>query len=706
MPLRSEFMPVANIIRPRSVAVIGATEDYVKFGGRFTHHLVELGFKGRFIPVNPRRAEVLGHKAFPSILELDEMPDLALVAVPSGMLLQTVDECGRAGVGACIVVTAQLSEFSEEGAALEREIVALARSYNMRLVGPNCMGLIVPPHGMGLTSSQTLRYAGKLNSGSVALVSQSGALMGSLFAVANDHGVGLSGMVTVGNQADMEMCDFLEAFIADEDTRVVCLYVEGVRSPERFRKLAREARTRGKTILAVKAGATEAGTAMARSHTGSIAGSYTAFETACRENGVVILDDAEAMILCANIIAQNPPMGAGATGIVVSSGGGGAVLIDRLTDKGVPLARWTEATHQRLDPDYGSGHRNNPIDLGAHKGKLDISVFRRAIEAVCEDPGVSAFFYMMTPQPLMPETIDIVLDMHRRGDKPVVFCLNTSRFGDDVRQKLLEAKMPFVSRNDDAARALKAMFQARDFAETGPKEAPQRPAGTGGTKAGRSGLLTEPEVKEMLAAYGVKQPAARTARTREEAVAAAREIGYPVVLKGVAEGVVHKSDLGLVKVDLADEAALHAALAEVSAVFEREKLGSPLFDVQQMVQGGVELIVGVQNDASFGPQLMVGFGGIFVEILRDVAFASAPVSPAQAEAMLKRLKMWPLLEGVRGRPAMDVAASCDAIARISWLAADLGDRLVDIEVNPLKVTPDGAWAVDGRATLSGTGEVG
>ncbi|WP_334191938.1 acetate--CoA ligase family protein [Pararhodobacter sp.] len=701
MVQRQHPIPVSRIIEPQSIALIGATEDYAKFGGRILHHLVDHGYAGRIFPINPKRAEVLGHPCFKSIADVPEAPDIAIVALPASSLEAAIRSCGEAGVGACIVVTAQLGEFSEEGAALERRIVEIAQAHSMRIVGPNCMGMIVPAAKMALSSTPTLRYAKALPQGRVAFVSQSGAMMGSLFLQAHDHGVGLSGMVSIGNQADLELCDFLEAFVAHEGTEVICLYIEGLKSPQRFRALCLRARRAGKRVLAVKAGRTDAGTAMAESHTSSLAGSYSAFEALCREAGVLLLDDPDQMILCAGILDRNPRARGAEVGIVCASGGGGAILADHLALSGIAAVAYAPDTRAKLAQDYLPSHQNNPLDLGGHTGGLEFGIFERAIDAVHDDPGAGVFVYVMTPQPMMPETLAHVIHTWKRGEKPVVLVLNTSRFADDLRQAALQAGIPFVQRLQDLIVALQVLG-ADHAAETGLRaDEAHRPAHLPQVHVAAKGFLTEPEAKRILADYGLSVPAAQLCGTLDEALSAAGSIGYPVVLKGVVADVVHKSDLGLVRVGIGDDEALRAVFAEMVQAIDKAAPGAPLrIDVQQMIGPGVELIVGLSNDPAFGPQVIVGAGGIHVELMKDVAQMRAPVTAEEVGQMLRRLRIWPLLDGARGQGRMDVAAACEAIARLSWLGPDLGARLVDLEVNPFRVTAEGVYALDGRGTLA------
>jgi acetyl-CoA synthetase (ADP-forming) len=692
---------IEHVLNPRSVAVIGASEDPAKFGGRVLRNVVRHGFAGALLPVNPNRSTLLGLPAYTAIGAAPGPVDVAVIAVPAASLLDTVAACAAAGVGAAIVFTAQLGEFDAAGLVLQDKITAVARAAGMRLVGPNCMGMISPAGGLALSSTPTLQHVEALRSGPVAFISQSGALMGALFILGHDHSVGFSHMVTVGNQADMELCDFLEGVIEDGRAKIVCLYVEAVKSPARFMSLARRARAAGLRVLAVKAGRTEAGSALARSHTASLAGSFEAFEAVCRATGVLLVDEPEAMILAAGVLARCGPAGPGGVGLVVSSGGGGAVTADRMTVAGLPLAAWSAATRDRLGQHFLPAHINNPMDLGAHFGVLEPGVFADTIAAVADDPGVAVVMYIMTPQPLMEQTADALARAWRDTGKPFVVVMDTASFAAPIRARLTAAGMPYVSRIDDGLRTVDLLLRERGLRDDAAARDAPRPPGAGpASSLPGQGALTETQAKSLFTAYGIACPTEATVRAADAAVVAAAAIGYPVVVKGVTATVVHKSDAGLVRLGLTDATAVRAAFAAVAANLPE---ASPTIVVQAMIQGEAELIVGVRRDAAFGPQILVGFGGILVELLRDVSIECAPVSPALAEAMLRRLTMWPVLAGVRGRPALDVPAVADIVSRLSWLAVDLGERLEDLEINPVivRAAGQGAVAVDGTGTLSG-----
>jgi acetyl-CoA synthetase (ADP-forming) len=698
MTAQATTIDIRHIIAPRSIAIIGATEDTTKFGGRISDNVVRHGFGGVVNFINPRRTSIFGLPAYPDIATAPGPVDVALLAVPATGLLDAVKACVAAGVGACVVVTAQLAEFDAAGARLQNEIVAVARAGGMRLIGPNCMGMISPASALGLTSSPTVQHVDRLRAGPVGLVSQSGALMGALFMFGHDHGVGFSAMITVGNQADLTLCDFYEGLVDDPTTSTICLYAEDVGDGARFRAIGARARRLGKRTIVLKAGQSEAGAEIARSHTASLAGSYSAFQAACRDTGILVADEAEGMIMAAGVMAANPRMRHGGIGMVVSSGGNGAVTVDRMANRKIPIAAWTEATRSRMSRHFLPAHQNNPIDLGAHKGALEPVIFTATIEAAFEDSNVAALVYLMTPQPLMPQTMQALIDVWRRQEKPVIVVLDTSRFADNIRQMALDAGMPFLSRIDDALRVIDLMIAERGF-DAAIADLPARPGGPVALPATlASGYLTEPAAKALFAGYGIPVTREALAHDAAGAVAAAERLGFPVVLKGVSDTIIHKSDSGLVKLRLADGDAVRQAFADVAAV-----LGvAPVVSVQEMVEGKAEMIVGARRDPTFGAQILVGFGGTLVEVIADIQIACAPVSPDGAEAMLRRLTLWPLLDGVRGGARLDVAALVDLIVRMSWLAHDLGYKLVDLEINPVLVRAGdgGVCAVDGRGTIA------
>lgn len=696
-------LPISRILSPESVAVIGASESIEKFGGRLLHCLVRQGFAGRIFPIHPARETLLGLPSYPNIAAAPAPVDVAVIAVPAPHLLATVRECASAGVGACVIITAQAAEFDAAGERLQAEIVAVAHAAGMRLLGPNCLGMINVTHGMALTSSSTMLHVPALRPGGVGLVSQSGALMATLFIIGDDHGVRFSRMVSVGNQADLELCDFFECLVEDAATRVICLYVEGLKSPRRFLALAQRAAALGKPVLAVKAGRTVAGQIAARSHTASLAGSFEAFEAASQASGVIVMDEPEGMVLAAGVLDKLGDIGPGSVAMVVSSGGCGAVTSDRLGAAGVPMVRsYSEDAQARLLELYLPRHINNPIDLGALKAGATLERAVATIDALLRDRSVAVVMFVMTPQPFMTEMAAALPELAQRANKPLFVVSNSGSLGDGVRRLFIESGTPMVSRVDDSLRVLELLFRRRELSAR-PSDEVERPRGIALPLLPSAGALVEPEVKSLLRHYGIGVTEDRAVASADEAVAAARSLGFPVVMKGIRRGVVHKTEAGLVKLRLADDVAVRQAYLELQDALAHSSTDaeSRVF-VQPMVVGETELIIGARYDQDFGPQLLVGIGGVYVEVLREVRTALAPVSASRARELLAQLRLWPLLQGARGRPPADVDAAADAIARVSWLAADLGPRLIELDVNPLVVRAagEGVVAVDGRASLA------
>lgn len=696
-------LPIAHIVNPRSVAVIGASEDVGKFGGRVIHYLIRHGFPGRLLPINPSRPTIRGLPAYPGIAAAPGPVDVAILAVPAAALLREIEACAAAGVGACIVITGKLADAGHEGAALEARVREVAAAAGMRLVGPNCLGLFNVTDRAMLSSSLALEVE-RVKPGGIGMVSQSGALMGALVSLGHRHGAGFSRCVSVGNQADLELCDFLDYLIEDPATRVITLYIEGLKDPARLAPLLRRARAAGKPVLCVKAGRSEAGAQAARSHTASLAGSHAAFAAVCRAAGAVLLDDPAIMVLAADMLDRQPPLPRPGMGVAVvaSSGGSTVTTTDMLAGFGLRTARMGPATQAEMARWMPASHVHLPLDTGSFHDNTSEAALAGCLRAFMADPDIGAVLVPMTTQPAMARRAALLPPLAREGGRPLLYVMMAGEVGDAARAAMQAADFPYCDHVAQALavlRALEAEAEGRDRHALPP---PQRPPGAspleGPLPEGRSaGALTEAETKRLVAAYGLPVTRETEVASEAEAVAAAEAIGFPVVLKGVSRAVVHKSDLGLVRLGLGDAAALREAFAALQAA--PVTLEGVL--VQEMARGEAELILGARHEPGLGPLVLVGTGGVLVEVLRDVQLAPAPLRPEDAMAMLRRLGLWPVLAGVRGRPPLDVAAAAEALVRLSWLAADLGPRLVELDLNPLLLRAEGQGciAVDARATL-------
>jgi len=690
---------LARLCTPRSVAIIGASEDDRKFGGRVLKYLVKHGFAGDIVPVNPKAATVLGIPAYPSVAAAGRPVDVAIMALPAEHIEASIADCAAAGVGFAVIITANFAEVGAEGLERQRRVLDIARAAGMRILGPNCLGLMSPHARLALTPSLSMERP-DLPAGGVALVSQSGALMATMFDYGADRGIGFSLGVSVGNQADLEICDFLDFAIDDPKTRVIATYVEGLANPLRFLDCARRAHAAGKVLLATKAGRSEAGIAAARSHTASLAGSYTAFSAACRSVGVMLFDDANGMVETAGFLCEAPPYREGGAAVFSGSGGGCAIALDRISGIGFPIAELTEATEAALEGVLQASHRHLPLDLGVLQAGWSRANIAAALERILPDPHVGAGICVLTTQPLMVETVEEAVKAARQAGKPVVIVNLAGVAGEAPRAACRKLGYPYFDTMDGAMRALEAMTFVAHAKPSAPK--PVEPGAVPPALEGRVGRLTEHEAKLLAASAGIRVTREKVAATAAEAAAAAAEIGFPVVLKGVSKALVHKSDVGAVKLGLKDAAAVGRAFADIAQAFATHRIsGFEGCIVQEMGRGEVELFLGAKHDPEFGALVLIGIGGTTVELLGDVQVALAPVTEDEALAMMKRMKLWPLLDGFRGRPAVDVAAAARAASRLSELAAGLGSRLQEIDINPLLVGERGAGiiAVDGRATL-------
>jgi acetyl-CoA synthetase (ADP-forming) len=694
----------AGILRPDSVAVIGASEDVGKFGGRVMHYLTKHNFAGRIVPVNKTRETIFGVPCHRNISEAGAV-DVALLALPPQHLVAAVAECAEAGVKACIVMTTGFAEAGEEGARMQDELVGIVRRTGMRIVGPNCMGLISPHHQMALTSSLVLENA-PLHKGSIGLISQSGALMVSIYNRADDAGIGFSACVSLGNQSDLEICDFMEYLVDDPQTSAICIYMEGLRDPQRFLAAADRARAAGKPVLLVKTGRTEAGVKSARSHTASLAGAYDVFAMACADHGVVLLDDPDSMVQLADWLARSPQPAGDGIGVVSSSGGGAGISVDRVSEAGLRLSQLQETTREKMRGFLLPPQADNPIDLGGRTLDDPFESARLSVETMAADPDVSLLLVVLTTVPFYAKTTEVLARAAIASGKPYLVLVTPGSAADAPRKVLRDLGCPFYERFDDGVRLLRGV---RDYLATRKGRPPAvRPANLAPPAADilppSAGLLTEPETKKLLSACGIRVTKERICSAAEEAARTASDFGFPVVLKAVARGLIHKSDIGGVKLGLDSPEAVRKAFTGISEAVAKAAPEAKFEGclVQEMVTPQAELILGVKRDPVFGPVVVAGAGGVLVEMIKDVAMALAPISPERAREMLSSLSIWPLLHGYRGREALDVDAAADALSRLSWLAKDMEDRIEELDINPLALLAagKGVVALDGRATLA------
>jgi len=695
------------LLQPRSVAFIGASNDIDKWGGVLLHLLAKFRFAGHIHPVNPKAAEIQGLRCYPSIRDVPGPVDLAVITIGVDAVEQAMRDCAAAGVRAVMLVTAQFAESGGEGVARQARVLAIAREAGMALLGPNCMGVMNANEKLVLLNSTALlESVDTIPAGRIGVASQSGAVIGAMIARAAHIGAGFSSCVSLGNQADLEICDIFDYLVDDPATDVICLYMEGAASVERLFAIARRARAAGKPVLVTKAGRTPQGVKAVASHTASLAGAYDAFVARCRAVGMLVQTDALQMLLSAQALQSYPPLKTHAVALFSGSGGAGALAADALSDHGLALAELSPATRAALADFVTESNQQLPYDIGAvavgpGKGRPDL--YEAAMAPIVADPAVGVAIYVMTPQFSMAGIARTCTELGRRHGKPFMVVNSASGITEAMRQALIALGVPFFPNLHEALLSVKDMIAAS--ADTPPcaptvpsvSEAVARVAATLPT-----GVLSEADAKRLLAAAGIPVAQGELARDADQAARLATATGYPVVLKVVAEGITHKSDMGGVRLDLPDEAALRQAFAQIEAAARRiPDAGYVGCSVQAMVSGDVELMIGTMHDDHYGPLVLVGTGGTLVELLKDTRLLPAPTTAEAAEQALRSLRLFPLLDGYRGRQPADIGALALIVEKVSLLAAALGPRLAELDINPLRVQGARAIAVDARARWLG-----
>jgi acetate---CoA ligase (ADP-forming) len=698
------------LLRPRSIAVIGASRSRNTIGYQILDNLLRHGFTGAVYPVNPGAKAVHGIRAYPSVGAIPDPVDLAVVVVPKQHVVRVAEECGAHGVGGLVVISAGFREIGGEGAERELQLMEVVRRYGMRLVGPNCMGLLNTAEevSMNATFAPTMPPPGP-----VSFLSQSGAMGVTILDYAAEYGIGISQFVSVGNKPDISGNDLIEYWANDERTGIVLMYVENFGNPRRFTALAREV-TRRKPIVVVKSGRSGAGARAASSHTGALAGTDAAIDALFSQSGAIRVDTVEELFDLAMAFAHQPIPKGNRVAIVTNAGGPGIIIADACESHGLEVPDLSDATRERLLahlPEEASVQ--NPIDMIA---SATASSYRLAVEAVLEDANVDAVIATFVP-PLGIRQEDvaeaIVAASQCQRDKPVLAVLMGREGLPQGLAELGAAGIPGYRFPESAVRALSAMYRYRRWLNRPEGSVRRYEADSsrvadivaGAQQEGRS-KLSEVEVMQVLEAYGIPVAPYRLAESAEAAVRAAGEIGYPVVLKAVAPTLIHKSDVGAVRLNLPDAAAVRDAFHEMldsvpaRAGIDAADLQGVL--VQKMARGGKEVIVGSTWDPAFGPLLMFGLGGIYVEAMRDVTFRLHPVSDIDATEMVGGIRGIRLLLGLRGEPPVDLAAIEEIIQRVSQLVGDHA-ALRELDINPWLALPEGGVAVDGRISVHPTG---
>jgi len=709
--LRSTPHPLDVFFHPKNVAMIGATENPGSVGRTLLWNLISSPFGGTVFPVNPKRSSVLGIRAYPNVAALPEEVDLAVICTPARTIPGLVRECVDAGVEAAIVISAGFKELGPEGAALEQQVVEEARKGEMRIIGPNCLGVMCPISGLNATFAR-----GMARPGSVGFISQSGALCTAVLDWSFRENVGFSAFVSVGSMSDVGWGDLIDYLGDDPRTRSILIYMETIGDARSFLSAAREVAL-NKPIIVIKPGRTEAAAKAAASHTGSLTGSDEVLDAAFRRSGILRVSSIAELFYMAEVLAKQPrPSGPRMT-IVCNAGGPGVLATDALVMSGAQVAELApetmDALNQILPAAWSHG---NPIDI---LGDAEPARFAKAVDIAAKDPNSDALLVILTPQDMTDptKTAEQLIPYAKIPGKPVLASWMGGKEVGAGEAVLNQAGIPTFPYPDTAARmfyymwrysySLKGLYETPQFTQDGEGDVRKAEADAIVEHVRKSGreILTEYESKKLLAAYGIPTVETRLAASADEAARQAAELGFPVVLKLHSETITHKTDVGGVVLNLATEAEVREAFGRIEASVNK-KAGPGHFQgvtVQPMVKlEGYELIVGSSLDPQFGPVLLFGSGGQLVEVQRDRALGLPPLNSTLARRLMEQTKIYTALKGVRGRKPVDLAALEQLLVRFAQLVVE--QRWIkEIDINPLLASPEKLIALDARVVVHDAG---
>ncbi|MBI1320239.1 MAG: CoA-binding protein [Candidatus Hydrogenedens sp.] len=691
------------IFNPAAIAVYGASRNPEKVGHTVLKHLLAGGYEGRLVPINPAAEDVLDLPCYPNAAAACVPIDLAILVVPPKLVEASMREALDCGAKGIVVITAGFKETGKEGAEREIVLTALCREYGARMLGPNCLGLINTANKMNASFAPQMPERG-----AISVVSQSGALCTAILDLAVERGLGLAKLVSIGNKADLDESDMLEALARDPETKVIACYLESIQSGNRFIEVA-ERVGRDKPVVVLKAGTTQAGARAASSHTGSLAGADIAYGAAFKRAGVLRADDFESLFDISKALAMQPLPKGDRIAVITNAGGPGIIAADAIERQGMTVAKLTPAIEGKLRAALpSSASAANPIDV---LGDAPPERYVTSLEAVMGDAGVDAVVVILTPQAMsLPrETARAIIETQRDG-KPVLAAFMGGRDVAPARAEFLFNDLPDYTAPERAVVALRKMCDYAAWKQRPPRVVTRLPINrhrieriierhrrTGRVQIG------EADAKKILATYHFNVPEGQLARTADDAVAVAEHVGYPVAMKIASPDIIHKSDLGGVKIGLRSASEVRDAfdlmyLRLNRAMPEAELLGAY---VEAMCPPGREVILGMTRDPSFGPMLMFGLGGIFVEVMKDVSFNLAPLTHEEAAQMLEGTRSYALLRGARGQKAVDLQALAGALQTLSQLATDFPE-IAEMDINPFMVGPPGARSMvaDARMTLT------
>jgi len=682
-------MTESVFLSPKSIAIVGASDKEGSVGRAITSNIMK-GYKGTIYPISPTRETVFDKKAYKSVLDVPGKIDLAVVVTKNTIVPAVLEECGKKKLKGAIVITAGFKEVDEEGAKLEQQLKDIAKKYKLQIIGPNCLGVMnLEPKTM--MNSTFLKITPK--SGEIALISQSGAICAALVEDASAQGIGFSAVISMGNKADMSEIDMLKMLAEHKQTKVIVMYLEDMGNGQEFLKVCKDiTRKKKKPVLVLKSGRSPEGAKAAMSHTGALMGSDEIYDALLKQSGAIRVDTMEELFDYATAFSKQPlPMNGDL--VIVSNAGGPAIIsTDACSKLGIKMAK-IEEIRKKIDaviPPWGSSR--NPVDI---VGDADYNRFENVLNEVLKHKNVGSVISMCTPSATLnyDKLAEVIVSMSKKYKKTMLASLMGLDEGITNREILANGDVPYYTYAEGSIRALKAMLTFTNWVKNPPgkitkftvKKDKVKKILDNAKREKRTALLEE-EGQEILRAYGFPLPASKLAKTKKEAVSSAKKIGFPVVLKIASPQIIHKSDAGGVKVNLQNAKDVENAF---DTIIKNAKKYNKKADIKgvlvvEMVKGGKEMIIGSKLEPGMGPVVMLGMGGIYVEVLKDVTFKLAPMTNIEADDMISSIKTKKILEGVRGEKPSDVKKLSECIQRLSQLVSDFNE-IKELDMNPVLV---------------------
>ncbi len=689
-------MSVEKLLNPRTIAIIGASRDENSVGFGILKNIIFNRYKGVVYPINPNAHSILGIRAYKSVLDLDDIIDIAIIVVPSKIVKNVLEDCARKNINNVVIISSGFKEIGEEGARLEDEIVEFSKKNNIRIVGPNCFGIINTDENVSLNATFSKQIVKK---GNIAFISQSGAITAAVLDYGKDRNIGFSKIITLGNKADLDEVDFLYYLKDDEKTRVILLYLEDISRGREFLEIAREITDNRKPIIAIKSGRTERGKQAISSHTGSLTSSDELYEAIFRQSGVIRVDSVEELFDYALAFSELEIPKGNRVVILTNAGGPGIIAVDSAIRNNLNVIETSDETKEKLKtilPSYAS--LKNPIDTTAG---ISIKEYIKALEILNEDANfdgiISIFVRAFTMD--INEFCDEIIKIYKNFKKPLIICLMGITEIEEGLRKLQENNIVVYTFPESAIRSFKVLYDYKRWLErpiTKTKLFKDVDKNIAielikCAEVGRNGFISEDVAFEILKAYKLNVVDYAIAYNLDDAIRIANRIEFPIALKVLSKEIVHKFDIGGVKLNIDDENELIRAYDEISSSIENLEG----IIVQKMVSGGIELILGGRRDKKFGPVILFGLGGIYVEVFKDITFRLVPIREYSAVRMIEEIKGYEILKGVRGQKGVNLEKLIETIEKFSQLLFEI-EYIEEIDINPLIATEKDVYIVDAR----------